>query len=230
MSDELKRAVCTANLKLHSSGLVIDTWGNVSGVDRPAGIMVIKPSGLPYDRMKPKHMVAVSLDTGQPLDGQLNPSSDTPTHLALYRALAALGGVVHTHSIYATAWAQARRALPAIGTTHADYFRGPVPCTRELTAMEIHTDYEANTGKVILEVLAGREPLDFPAALVAGHGAFAWGTSPDDAVHNAIVLEHTARMAFLTRLIDPSPRSLSQDLLDKHFFRKHGPNRTYGQG
>ncbi|MCJ7543703.1 MAG: L-ribulose-5-phosphate 4-epimerase AraD [Phycisphaerae bacterium] len=229
MSDTLKEAVCTANLKLAASGLVIDTWGNVSGVDRAAGVMVIKASGVPYEGMTAEHMVAVRLDTGKPLDTHLKPSSDTPTHLALYRALPQVGGVVHTHSVYATAWAQARRAIPALGTTHADYFHGPIPCTRELTAAEIRTDYEANTGAVILEVLAGRDALEVPAALVAGHGPFAWGGSPDEAVHNAILLEHLARMAALTTLIAPKPRPITRELLDKHFFRKHGPGHTYGQ-
>ncbi len=229
MSDELKQAVCAANLKLAASGLVIDTWGNVSGVDRAAGIMVIKASGVPYEGMTSQHMVAVKLDSGQPLDTHLKPSSDTPTHLVLYRALPALGGVVHTHSLYATAWAQARRAILPLGTTHADYFHGPIPCTRELSAAEIRTDYEANTGKVILEVLTGRDPLEVPAVLVARHGPVAWGTSPDDAVHNAIILEHLARMGVLTRTFEPYPRAISQELLDKHFLRKHGPERYYGQ-
>jgi L-ribulose-5-phosphate 4-epimerase len=229
MADELKQAVCAANLKLAASGLVTDTWGNVSGVDRTAGIMVIKPSGLPYEGMTADHMVAVKLDSGQPVDTHLKPSSDTPTHLVLYRALPALGGVVHPHSLYATAWAQARRPLPPLGTTHADYFHGAIPCTRDLTAAEIRGDYEANTGKVILEVLAGRDALECPAVLVAGHGPFAWGASPDEAVHNAVLLERLAHLATLTRRIEPYPRPLSQELLDKHFFRKHGPSRTYGQ-
>jgi L-ribulose-5-phosphate 4-epimerase len=229
MLNDLKQAVCAANLKLAASGLVIDTWGNVSGVDRTAGVMVIKPSGLPYEGMKARHMVAVRLDTGQAVDSHAKPSSDTPTHLALYRAWPGLGGVVHTHSLYATAWAQARKAIPPLGTTHADTFRGDIPCTRELKAAEIQTDYEANTGKIILETLAGRNPLECPGVLVAGHGPFAWGASPDEAVHNAVVLEYLARLATLTRLVEPQSRPISQDLLDKHFLRKHGPGRTYGQ-
>ncbi|MGA2265756.1 MAG: L-ribulose-5-phosphate 4-epimerase AraD [Phycisphaerae bacterium] len=229
MLNDLKQAVCAANLKLAASGLVIDTWGNVSGVDRAAGVLVIKPSGLAYEGMKARHMVAVRLDTGRPIGSGAKPSSDTPTHLALYRAWPGLGGVVHTHSLYATAWAQAQKAIPALGTTHADTFRGEVPCTRELKAAEIQTDYEANTGQVILEAMAGRDPLECPGALVAGHGPFAWGANPDEAVHNAIVLEYLARLAMLTRLIELQSHPISQELLDKHFFRKHGPGRTYGQ-
>jgi len=237
MLNDLKQAVCAANLKLAASGLVLDTWGNVSGVDRAAGVMVIKPFGLAYEGMKARHMVAVRLDTGQPIDSgaersrstHARPSSDTPTHLALYRAWPGVGGVVHTHSLYATAWAQAQKAIPALGTTHADTFRGDIPCTRELKAAEIQTDYEANTGKVILEALAGRDPLECPGVLVAGHGPFAWGASPDEAVHNAVILEYLARLATLTRLVEPSTHPISRELLDKHFFRKHGPGRTYGQ-
>jgi L-ribulose-5-phosphate 4-epimerase len=229
MLDELKQIVCATNLKLAASGLVIDTWGNVSGVDRVTGVMVIKPSGLPYKDMKPEHMVAVKLDTGKPLDTHLKPSSDTPTHLVLYRAWAGLGGVVHTHSLYATAWAQARKALPVLGTTHADYFHGEIPCTRDMDPSEIRSDYEADTGTVILEALTGRDPLDCPGVLVAGHGPFAWGKNPDEAVHHAVILEHLARLATLTRIVEPDPRPISQELLNKHFFRKHGPGRTYGQ-
>jgi len=230
MLEELKQAVCAANIKLAGSGLVIDTWGNVSGVDRAAGCLVIKPSGVPYDGLSPEHMVAVRLDTGQPVDTQLRPSSDTPTHLELYRALPELGGVVHTHSTYATAWAQARKAIPALGTTHADYFYGPIPCTRDLRSEEIQTAYEANTGKVILELLDGRDPLECPAALVAGHGPFAWGASAEEAVHNAVLLEHLAKMAAVTHLVEPYPKPISQELLDKHYLRKHGPGKYYGQG
>ncbi len=229
MLEELKQAVCEANLRLAASGLVIDTWGNVSGIDRGTGIMVIKPSGLAYEGMAAEHMVTVSIETGQSIHSKLRPSSDTPTHAELYRALPEIGGVVHTHSLYATAWAQARKAIPALGTTHADYFHGPVPCTRELTAAEIADAYEANTGKVIVEMLAGRDPLTCPVGLVAGHGPFAWGETPDAAVRNAILLEHVAKMAAVTRLVEPYAKPISQDLLDKHFLRKHGPDRYYGQ-
>jgi L-ribulose-5-phosphate 4-epimerase len=242
MLEELKKQVCEANLRLAASGLVIETWGNVSGVDRPGDAMVIKPSGVPYEGMTPEHMVAVSLATGAVLDGGLKPSSDMPTHLELYRAFGGVGGVVHTHSIFATAWAQARKAIPPLGTTHADYFCGPVPCTRPMTAEEILDHYEANTGKVIVERFSGGlqaaayrgleatlDPLVTPAVLVAGHGPFAWGRSPQQAVENAIVLEHLAHLAILTLGIEPYSRPISQELLQKHFFRKHGPGRYYGQ-
>jgi len=229
MLEELKKLVCEANLALVAGGLVIETWGNVSGVDRSAGAMVIKPSGLSYEGMKPEHMAVVSLGSGEVIDGSLKPSSDTPTHLELYRAFPDIGGVVHTHSLHATAWAQARRSIPAMGTTHADYFHGPIPVTRLMTAEEIQADYEANTGKVIVERFAGADPLATPAVLVAGHGPFAWGQSPQQAVENAIVLEHLARLACLTLAIEPCPQPISPDLLDKHFLRKHGPGRYYGQ-
>ena len=229
MLEELKKQVCQANLALVAAGLVIETWGNVSGVDRSAGAMVIKPSGVSYEGMKPEHMAVVSLVKGTVIDGALKPSSDTPTHLELYRAFGDIGGVVHTHSLYATAWAQARRFIPPLGTTHADYFHGPVPLTRAMTAEEIRADYEANTGKVIVERFAGADPLATPAVLVAGHGPFAWGKSPQQAVENAVVLEHLARLASLTLAIEPNPQPISSELLDKHFLRKHGPGRYYGQ-
>jgi L-ribulose-5-phosphate 4-epimerase len=229
MLDELRKQVCDANLRLVGSGLVIETWGNVSGVDHQADAMVIKPSGVPYEGMKPEHMVAVSLSTGKVLEGLLKPSSDSPTHLELYRAFDGIGGMVHTHSLYATAWAQARKPIPPLGTTHADYFCGPIPCTRPMTAKEIRTEYEANTGKVIVERFSGLDPLATPAVLVAGHGPFTWGKSPDQAVENAIVLEHLARLAIQTLRIGPYPRPISRELLEKHFFRKHGPGRYYGQ-
>ena len=229
MLDDLKKSVCEANLELVARGLVIETWGNVSGVDRSAGCMVIKPSGLPYSQMKPKHMVVVSLENGSVVEGELRPSSDAPTHRALYRAFQSVGGVAHTHSLHATAWAQARRDLIVLGTTHADYFHGPIPCTRIMAPDEIKTDYEANTGKLIVERMAGIDPAHIPAALVADHGPFAWGPTPAAAVESAAMLEHVARLAIETFRIDPYPRPISRELLDKHFLRKHGPGRTYGQ-
>ena len=209
---------------------MIQTWGNASGIDREKGLVVIKPSGVPYDRMKPGHMVVVSLESGEVLEGDLKPSSDTPTHLALYSAFRRIGGVVHTHSLFATAWAQTCRALPALGTTHADYFHGPVPCTRLLRPREIHSDYEANTGRVIVETFQGRDPLACPAVLVASHGPFTWGKTPAEAVHNAAVLEHLVRLASETLRLFPSARPMQRVLLDKHFLRKHGPGAYYGQG
>ncbi len=229
MLEDLKKQVCDANLKLVAEGLVIQTWGNVSGLDRAGGRMVIKPSGVPYAEMKPEHMVVVSLDSGKVVEGALNPSSDTPTHLVLYRAFKGIGGIVHTHSLYGTVWAQARRGIPALGTTHADYFYGPIPCTRLMKAAEIKTDYEANTGRVIIELFAGRDPLSCPGVLVASHAPFAWGKSVDDAVHNAIVLEQVARMASETLRVNPAVRPMQPVLLDKHYLRKHGPGAYYGQ-
>ena len=229
MLETLKQQVCAANLKLVSAGLVIQTWGNASGADRRRGVMVIKPSGVPYAGMKPAHMVVVSLDTGRVVAGSLKPSSDTATHLELYRAFPAIGGVVHTHSLYATAWAQACRKLPAYGTTQADYWHGEVPCTRALTPAEIKTDYEKNTGTVILETFAGLDPLAHPAVLVASHGPFTWGVDVADAVHNAEVLEFVARLASETLRLNPAVKPMPSALLDKHFLRKHGPQATYGQ-
>ena len=229
MLEELKQKVCEANLKLVAEGLVIQTWGNVSGVDRASSNMVIKPSGVPYDRMKPEHMVVVSLETGRVVEGDLKASSDTPTHRILYRAFKSIGGVVHTHSLYATAWAQARREIPPLGTTHADYFHGPVPCTRLLTANEIKNDYEANTGHVIVEKFRKLDPLHFPGVLVATHAPFAWGATVEKAVENAIVLEHLARLASETLRVSPSVKPMQKVLLDKHFLRKHGPSAYYGQ-
>ncbi len=229
MLDELKQQVCASNLKLVADGLVIQTWGNASGIDRRRGLIVIKPSGVPYDGMKPKHMVVVSLETGKVVEGHLKPSSDTPTHLVLYRAFPAIGGVVHTHSLYATAWAQARQKIPAYGTTQADYWFGEVPCTRALTPREIKSGYEANTGRVIVETFKRLNPLQHPAALVASHGPFAWGRDVDDAVHNAVVLEFIARLAGETLRINPKTRPMASALLNKHFLRKHGTNAYYGQ-
>ena len=229
MLEALKQRVCDANLRLVAEGLVIQTWGNVSGVDRAGGNAVIKPSGVPYAEMRPEHMVVVSLQTGEVVEGDLRPSSDTPTHLLLYRAFAEIGGVVHTHSLYATAWAQAKRDLPDLGTTHADYFHGPVPCTRLLTTEEIETEYEANTGHVIVERFADLDPLHFPGVLVASHAPFAWGATVEKSVENALVLEHLARLASETLRVAPDVGPMQKALLDKHFLRKHGPGAYYGQ-
>ncbi len=229
MLEQLKRSVCKANLDLVKEGLVIQTWGNASGIDRARGLVAIKPSGVPYDDMKPEHMVIVSLETGAVVEGRLKPSSDTATHLVLYRAFKHIGGVVHTHSLYATAWAQACKGVPSYGTTQADYWHGDVPCTRRLTSREIKSDYEVNTGKVIVERFRGLEPRKHPAVLVASHGPFTWGKDVNDAVHNAAVLEFVARLASETLRINPSVRPMQSVLRDKHFLRKHGPKAYYGQ-
>ncbi len=229
MLSALKEHVCAANLALVREGLVIQTFGNVSGIDRERDLVVIKPSGVPYDGMAPRHMVVVSLKTGKVVEGRLRPSSDTPTHLVLYRAFPNIGGVVHTHSLYATAWAQARREIPAFGTTHADYFRGPVPCTRLMRPAEIRKEYEANTGRVIVERFRGLEALDCPGVLVAHHGPFTWGVDAADAVHHAVILEFLARLASATGRIAPRARPMPGVLHHKHFSRKHGPGAYYGQ-
>jgi L-ribulose-5-phosphate 4-epimerase len=229
MLEELKEQVCAANLKLVAEGLVVQTWGNVSGIDRAGGNIVIKPSGVPYDSMKPQHMVVVSLESGKVVDGYLKPSSDTPTHLVLYRAFTEIGGVAHTHSLYATAWAQACKGLPAYGTTQADYWHGDVPCTRKLRPAEIKKDYEEKTGDVIVETFKKKNPLRHPAVLVASHGPFTWGRDADDAIHNASVLEFVARLNSETLRINPKTRPMQPVLLDKHFLRKHGPGAYYGQ-
>jgi len=229
MLEKLKAEVCKANLDLVEKGLVIETWGNASGIDRERGLMVIKPSGVPYDGMKPEHMVVVSLESGKVVDGNLKPSSDTETHLILYRAFPKIGGVVHTHSLYATAWAQAQRGLPSYGTTQADYWYGDVPCTRLLTSAEIKSDYEAHTGHVIVETFKKLDPMQHPAVLVASHGPFTWGKNVADAVHNAGVLEFIAQLASETLRINPKLKPMQSVLLDKHFLRKHGPKATYGQ-
>lgn len=231
MLNELKSQVCQANLDLVAKGLVIETWGNVSGLDRERGLVVIKPSGVPYAGMEPKHMVVVSLTSGQVVEGKLKPSSDTATHLVLYRAFPQLGGIVHTHSLYATAWAQACKGLPAYGTTQADYWYGDVPCTRKLTPAEIKSDYETNTGHVIVETFKNLkfDAMQHPAVLVASHGPFAWGRSVADAVHNAVVLEFVARLASETLRINPSVKSMQSALLNRHFLRKHGAGAYYGQ-
>jgi L-ribulose-5-phosphate 4-epimerase len=229
MLDVLKREVCEANLSLVSAGLVVETWGNVSGIDRKRGLVVIKPSGVPYAGMKPEHMVLVSLETGQIVGSKLKPSSDTPTHLALYRAFGQIGGVVHTHSLFAAAWAQAGKGIPAYGTTHADYWYGEVPCTRQLRREEIRTAYELNTGLVIVERFKNLDPLQFPGVVVASHGPFTWGRDARHAVENAIVLEFVARLASETLRLNPRLKPMQPALLDKHFLRKHGPSAYYGQ-
>jgi L-ribulose-5-phosphate 4-epimerase len=229
MLEELKQQVCEANLDLVREGLVIQTWGNASGIDIERGLMVIKPSGVPYTSMKPQHMVVVSLESGKVVDGYLKPSSDTPTHLVLYRAFPKTGGIVHTHSLHAAAWAQACRAIPAFGTTQADYWHGAVPCTRQMKPAEIKNDYEANTGRVIVETFKKLNPLEHPAVLVASHGPFCWGKDVRDAVRNAITLEFVARLAGETLRLNPETKPMPSALLDKHFLRKHGPKAYYGQ-
>ena len=227
MLDELKKQVYEQNLALVQHGLVVLTWGNVSGIDRERGLVVIKPSGVPYADMVPSDLVVVDLE-GNIIEGSLRPSSDTPTHLELYKAFPGIGGVVHTHSTYAVAFAQTGRAIKAYGTTHADAFYGDIPCTRALTREEIEKDYEQNTGKVIIETVKDYNAL--PAILVKNHGPFIWGKTANDAVENAVILEEVARMAMLTEQLDPSTPRVEQYLLDKHFFRKHGKGAYYGQG
>ena len=229
--DELKEAVWQANLDLVEAGLVILTWGNVSGVDRDADVMAIKPSGVAYAGLRPADIVVVSLESGAVVDGKLRPSSDTPTHRHLYGEFSEIGGVAHTHSPNAVSWAQAERDIPCLGTTHADHFHGPVPVTRRLQADEIRGAYEHNTGLVITECLRTRgiEPSDMPGVLVAGHGPFAWGADARGAVENAIALEATARMALDTLRINPDARGVDQALLDRHHQRKHGSDAYYGQ-
>jgi L-ribulose-5-phosphate 4-epimerase len=231
MLEKLKQQVCKANLDLVREGLVIQTWGNASALDRERGLMVIKPSGVPYAGMKPQHMVVVSLADGKVVEGKLKPSSDTPTHLVLYRAFSEIGAVVHTHSLFATAWAQAQRSLPSYGTTQADYWHGEVPCTRPLKPAEIKKDYEANTGKVIAETFKklNFDPLQHPAVLVASHGPFTWGRDAAEAVHHAGILEFIAQLASETLKINPKLKPLPPVLLDKHFLRKHGAGAYYGQ-
>ena len=226
---ELKQRVCEANLDLVREGLVIQTFGNVSGIDREHGLVVIKPSGVAYDKMKPEHMTVVALKSGQVVEGDLRPSSDTPTHLVLYRAFKEIGGITHTHSLYATAWAQAQKAIPSFGTTQADSWYGEVPCTRLMTPDEVKTDYEANTGHVIVERFKGLDPMQQPGALVASHGPFSWGKDPHEAVHNAAILEYVAKLASETLRINTETTPIQSVLLDKHFLRKHGAKAYYGQ-
>lgn len=228
MLEELKKEVFQANLDLVKQGLVIFTWGNVSGVDREKGLVVIKPSGVSYETMKLEDMVVVSLETGKVVEGDLNPSSDTPTHLVLYRAFQNIQGVVHTHSTYATAWAQAGKDIPNIGTTHADYFYKAVPCTADMTKEEVEGKYELETGNVIVKRFEGINPDHTPGVLVKNHGPFTWGTSPANAVYNAKVLEQCAKMAFISFAINPET-TMNPLLIEKHYSRKHGPNAYYGQ-
>lgn len=232
MLEALKEEVCRANLLLPEHGLVTFTWGNVSGVDRESGMMVIKPSGVDYEDMSPEDMVVVSLATGERVEGRWKPSSDTATHVALYNAFPTLGGVVHTHSRWATSFAQAGRGIPAFGTTQGDYFYGEIPVTRKMTPEEIAGSYELETGNVIIETFRERriDPDQVPAALVYSHGPFAWGKDAMNAVHNAVVLEEVAFMAFHAMALTPGLPPMQQELLDKHYLRKHGPGAYYGQG
>ncbi|ACA30968.1 L-ribulose-5-phosphate 4-epimerase [Histophilus somni] len=231
MLEQLKQKVFEANLALPKYHLVTFTWGNVSGIDREKNLVVIKPSGVEYEVMTPEDMVVVDLFTGRVVEGNKKPSSDTATHLILYREFPTLGGIVHTHSRHATIWAQAGEDLIAAGTTHADYFYGAIPCTRKMTPVEIQGDYELETGKVIVETfrVRGIDPKDVPAVLVHSHGPFAWGNDPDNAVHNAVVLEEIGYMNLFSRQLRPNLSSMQQELLDKHYLRKHGKNAYYGQ-
>jgi len=229
MLEELKEAVWRANLDLAKQGLVILTWGNVSGIERRRDLVVIKPSGVGYDAMRPADMVVVALDGGAVVEGKLRPSSDTPSHLALYRAWPAIGGVTHSHSAHATMFAQACKPIPCLGTTHADQFYGEVPVARPLTREEVEEDYEGNTGRVIVERFADLDPKVIPGALVANHGPFTWGRDAADAVANAVALEAIAKMALGTLLIAPLTPPLAEHILDKHHLRKHGPAAYYGQ-
>ena len=231
MLEELKRIVLEANLLLPKYGLVTFTWGNVSGVDRERGLVVIKPSGIPYENMSAGDMVVVDLD-GNVVEGKWKPSSDTPTHVELYKAFPTIGGVVHTHSGYATSWAQAGRDIPCYGTTHADYFYGDIPCLRCLTKEEIAEDYERNTGLLIVREFARleKDPAAVPGCLCRNHGPFAWGKDPGEAVHNAVVLEEVAKMAYRCEQINAGVRPAPQELQDKHYLRKHGKDAYYGQG
>lgn len=228
MLEDLKLEVCEANKKLPEYGLVTFTWGNVSGIDREKGLFVIKPSGVEYAALKPEDMVVMDLD-GNKVEGELNPSSDTPTHLELYKAFANVGGIVHTHSAFATSWAQAGRSIPCYGTTHADYVYGEVPCARELTPEEIYEEYEKNTGLVIVETFEKLDSAATPAVLLKNHGPFVWGRDAGEAVHNAVVVEEVARMAYYTEAINPKAAAAPNVLQDKHYYRKHGENAYYGQ-
>ncbi len=227
MLDKLKQRVFQANLDIVKRGLVIHTWGNVSGKDPESGLIVIKPSGISYDSMKPSDMVVVNI-TGKVVEGTNNPSTDTPTHIILYNNYTSLGGIVHAHSTFATSWAQAGINIPPFGTTHADLFNGEIPCTRQLTENEVNSEYEFNTGKVIIERLGRCDPLTIPSILVNSHGPFIWGKDPEDAVYNAIALEEIARMAFYTILLGKEV-PIEKFLIDKHFQRKHGKDAYYGQ-
>ena len=228
MLEELKQKVYEANMELPKRGLITYTWGNASGIDRESGLFVIKPSGVDYDRLRPEDMVVMNL-SGERVEGRLNPSSDTATHLELYRAYPEIGGVVHTHSPMATSWAQAGRGIPCYGTTHADYFYGQIPCARNLTEEEIEDGYERNTGLVIVETMEGKNPMHVPGILCKNHGPFTWGKDAAEAVHNAVVLEEVAKMAAFTELLNKTVQPAPRCLQDKHFMRKHGPKAYYGQ-
>ncbi len=230
MLENLRKAVYEANMELPRRNLVTYTWGNVSGIDREKGLVVIKPSGVEYEELSPENLVILNLD-GQVVEGDLNPSSDTKTHLELYKAFPQIGGIVHTHSPHAVGWAQAGRDIPCYGTTHADYFYGPIPCARSLTEQEVAEDYEMNTGKVIAETFAqrGLNPVHVPAVICRSHGPFTWGRDAAQAVYHAVVLEEVARMALYTIAVDPDAAPAPQHVQDKHFMRKHGPNAYYGQ-
>ncbi len=231
MLETLKQEVCAANLELAARGVVIYTWGNVSGIDRERGLMVIKPSGVDYDGMKAEDMTVVDLTTGQTVEGRYKPSSDTETHLELYRKYPQIGGIVHTHSPFATSWAQAGRGIPCYGTTHADYLYGEIPCIRNLTPQEIDEGYEENTGIVIADEFdrLGLDPVAMPGALCKNHGPFTWGKDAHEAVHNAVVVEEVAKMALYTEMINPKAEPTPQAMQDKHYLRKHGKNAYYGQ-
>ncbi len=229
MLEQLKEEVCKANLLLPQYRLVTFTWGNVSGIDRETGLMAIKPSGVEYSQLTPEDMVLVDIATGKKAEGKWNPSSDTATHCELYRSFPGLGGVVHTHSRWATVFSQAGRGVPALGTTHGDYFYGEIPCTRKMTPQEIAGEYELNTGKVIVETFSGKSAVDIPSVLVHSHGPFSWGSDPQNAVHNAVVLEELCFMAWHDLMLDPKLPPMQQELLDRHYLRKHGENAYYGQ-
>jgi L-ribulose-5-phosphate 4-epimerase len=228
MYEKLKKAVCVANLELPNQNLVLYSFGNVSAIDRAAGVVAIKPSGVPYDKLKPEMIVLVDLK-GHIIEGKLKPSSDTPTHLELYRKFRAIGGICHTHSKNATAWSQACREIPCFGTTHADYFYGPIPVTKPLTKSEIKKDYELNTGKAIVKRFSKIDPMQMRAVLVANHGPFTWGSDAKGAVETTVLLEEIATTAISTLLINPRQKQISEALLDKHYFRKHGQSAYYGQ-
>lgn len=228
MLEQLKQQVLEANLQLPEHHLVTFTWGNVSGIDRESGLVVIKPSGVEYSKLQAEDMVVVDLE-GNVVEGHLKPSSDTATHLALYKEFEDIGGVVHTHSQWATIWAQAGRSIPALGTTHADYFYGEIPCTRKMKKHEIEGAYELETGNVIIETFAGKSPAELPGVLVNNHGPFCWGKDAHNAVHNAVVLEEIAKMAYHSLTLQPNVKAIDQELLDKHYLRKHGAKAYYGQ-
>jgi L-ribulose-5-phosphate 4-epimerase len=227
MLEKLKEQVCKANLDLVRHSLVLFTWGNVSAIDRDSGLVVIKPSGVSYEGMKPEDMVVVDLE-GNVVEGGYRPSSDTPTHLVLYKAFAGIGGIVHTHSTYATAWAQAGKSIPNIGTTHSDYFHDAIPCTRDMSVAEINGEYEKETGNVIVEAFNGIVPTDTPGVLVKNHGPFTWGKDADEAVYHSVVLEQVAKMAYISLSINPL-LSIEGALIEKHHMRRHGPDAYYGQ-